>query len=58
MDVPDIEKQKSTQLTILVAQRTALLSALDLHVRRSEELALQVQQIDQEIEAVVAEGST
>ncbi len=56
MDVPDIEKQKSERLTVLVAQRTALLSALDLHVRRSEELADQVQQIEQEIEAVKAGG--
>jgi len=56
MDLPDIENQKKVQLVALTAQRTALLAAMDLHVRRSEEIALSVQSIDLEIDQLIEEA--
>lgn len=58
MDASDIEFQKVQHLTALAAQRTALLAAMDMHIRRAEEVALQVQRIDQEIEYFTKETKT
>jgi hypothetical protein len=58
MEEHDIENQKVQQLVALTAQRTALLAAMDMHIRRSEEVALQVQLIDQEIEQLTQEVPT
>ena len=49
---PDIEDQKRAQHLALEAQRTGLIAALDMHVKRSEEIALQVHKIDQEIQEI------
>jgi len=55
MDGPDIENQKRAELISLTAQRTAILAALDMHIHRSEELALEAQEIEQEIEQLKQE---
>jgi len=49
MDSPAIENQKKVQLVALEAQRAALMAAMDLHVRRSEELAALIEAIDEEL---------
>jgi hypothetical protein len=49
MGKSDVDPAHQALITSLEAQRIALLVSMDLHVRRSEELAQQVATIDQEI---------
>jgi hypothetical protein len=52
MGETDIDPALQAQITSLEAQRAALVASMDLHVRRSEEIAYQVQTIDDEILAL------
>ncbi len=50
----DIDSPQRVALASLQAQRVALVAAIEMHIRRSEEIAVQVVLLDEEIDAALA----
>jgi hypothetical protein len=53
----DIDPQTQALIVSLEAQRAALVAAMEMHVKRSEELAAQVEEIDIDLDRARGEGT-
>ena len=58
MEQPAIETSNDPRLLSLQAQRSSMMEALDLHVKRSEDLASVIAEIDRDIKALTQEVTT